>query len=65
MNFKTLACTVLDKQRDAHTTRNQYALSTSSKLGHNKGPRTVPYGTPDKTGAQSDFAPFKTTHCCL
>ena len=28
---------------------------------NNKGPRTVPWGTPDKTGAQSDFAPFKTT----
>ena len=25
---------------------------------HNKGPRTVPWGTPDKTGAQSDFTPF-------
>ena len=22
---------------------------------NNKGPRTVPWGTPDKTGAQSDF----------
>ena len=29
------------------------------------GPRTVPWGTPDKTGAQSDFIPFTTTHCCL
>ena len=25
---------------------------------HNKGPRTVPWGTPDKTGAQSGFTPF-------
>ena len=32
---------------------------------NNKGPRTVPYGTPDKTGAQSDFAPFSTTRCRL
>ena len=28
---------------------------------NNKGPRTVPWGTPDKTGAQSDFTPFTTT----
>ena len=26
---------------------------------NNKGPRTVPWGTPDKTGAQSDFTPFE------
>ena len=25
---------------------------------NNKGPRTVPWGTPDQTGAQSDFTPF-------
>ena len=31
---------------------------------NNKGPRTVPWGTPDKTGVQSDFTPFTTT-CCL
>ena len=30
---------------------------------NNKGPRTVPWGTPDKTGAQSDFTPF--TSCSL
>ena len=28
---------------------------------NNKGPRTVPLGTPDKTGAQSDFTPITTT----
>ena len=32
---------------------------------NNEGPRTVPWGTPDKTGAQSDFTPFTTTRCCL
>ena len=32
---------------------------------NNKGPRTVSWGTPDKTGAQSDFTPFTTTRCCL
>ena len=32
---------------------------------NNKGPRTVPWGIPDKTGAQSDFTPFTTTRCCL
>ena len=26
-----------------------------------QGSRTVPWGTPDKTGAQSDFTPFTTT----
>ena len=31
----------------------------------NKGPRPVPCGTPDKTRAQSDFALFITTRCCL
>ena len=32
---------------------------------NNEEPRTVPSGTPDKTGANSDFAPFTTTRCCL
>ena len=32
---------------------------------NNTGPRTVPWGTPDKTEAQSDFIPFTTTLCCL
>ena len=32
---------------------------------NNTGPRTVPWGTPDKTGAQSDFIPFTTTRCVL
>ena len=32
---------------------------------NNKGPRTVPWGTPDKTGAQSDFTRFTTIRCCL
>ena len=32
---------------------------------NNKGPRTVPWETPDKTGAQSDLTPFITTRCCL
>ena len=30
----------------------------------NKGPRMVPCGTPDTTGAQSDLTPFTTTRCC-
>ena len=32
---------------------------------HKKGPRTVPWGTPDKTRTQSDFIPFTKTLCCL
>ena len=32
---------------------------------NNKGSRTVPWGTPDKTGAQSNFTPFTTTRYCL
>ena len=32
---------------------------------NNTGPRTVPWGTSDKTGAQSEFIPFTTTRCCL
>ena len=35
---------------------------------NNNGPRTVPWGTPDKTGAQSDLIPFTTIFrnaCCL
>ena len=32
---------------------------------NHKGPRTVPSGTPDKTGAQSDFTPFTTTRWFL
>ena len=28
---------------------------------NNKGPRTVPWGTPDKTGAHADFTPFTTS----
>ena len=27
-----------------------------------RGPRTVPCGTPDTTGAQSDLTPFTTVH---
>ena len=30
-----------------------------------KGPRTVPCGTLDATGAQSDLTPFTTTRCYL
>ena len=33
--------------------------------GNNNGPKTVPCGTQDKTGAHSDFAPLTTTLCCL
>ena len=33
--------------------------------GNNKRPRTVPCGTPNKTRAQPDFAPFTTTYCRL
>ena len=32
---------------------------------NNKGPRTVPCGTSDKTRAQSDFTAFTTTRCYL
>ena len=32
---------------------------------NSKGPRTVPCGTPDTTGVQSDLTPFTTTRCCL
>ena len=34
---------------------------------NNNGPKTVPCGTPDKTGAHLDFAPLitKCTLCCL
>ena len=32
---------------------------------NNSGPRTVPCGTPDKTGAHWDFDPLTTTLCCL
>ena len=32
---------------------------------NNTCPRTVLWGTPDKTGALSDFIPFTTTRCCL
>ena len=32
---------------------------------NNTGPRTGLWGTPDKTGAKSDFITFTTTRCCL
>ena len=32
---------------------------------NNKGPNTLPWGTPDGTGAQSDWEPFNTTRCFL
>ena len=32
---------------------------------NNNGLRTVPYGSPDTTGTQSDLTPFTTTLCCL
>ena len=31
----------------------------------NNGPRTVPCGTPGKTGAHSEVSPFTTAHCVL
>ena len=44
--------------------QTQYLMSCMYRENNN-GPRTVPWGTPDKTGAQSDFTPFATTRCCL
>ena len=32
---------------------------------NNNRPKTVPCGTPDKTGAHPDFEPLTTTLCCL
>ena len=32
---------------------------------NNSGPRTVPCGTPDKTGTHRDFAPLTTTLYCM
>ena len=32
---------------------------------NNNRPRTVPWGTPEKTGVQSDFSLFTPTCCCL
>ena len=61
LNF-TIANTVISK-------KSYFRLSISDEMSfmfreNNKGPRTVPWGTPDKTGAQSDFTPFTTTRCC-
>ena len=35
------------------------------KARNNRGPSTVPWGTPELTGACSDDSPFRTTHWCL
>ena len=32
---------------------------------NNNGPRTVPCGTPDKTGAHPEVSPFTTARCGL
>ena len=59
LNF-TIANTVISK-------KSYFRLNIMSFMykENNKGTRTVPWGTPDKTGAQSDFTPFTTTRCCL
>ena len=61
LNF-TITNTVISKK--------SYSDSISDEMSfmyreNNKGSRTVPWGTPDKTGAQSDFTPFTTTRCFL
>ena len=61
LNF-TIANSVISKK--------SYSDSISDEMSfmyreNNKGPRMVPWGTPDKTGAQSDFTPFTTTRWCL
>ena len=45
--------------------QTQYLMRCHLCIENNKGPRTVPWGTPDKTGAQSEFTPFTTTRCRL
>ena len=35
------------------------------KARNNRGPSTVPWGTPELTGACADDYPFRTTHWCL
>ena len=59
LNF-SVANTVIRKE--AYFRINEISLMYKE---NNKEPRTVPSGTPDKTGAQSDFASFTTTRCCL
>ena len=60
-NF-TIANTVISKKSNSDSISDEMSFMYRE---NNKGPRTVPWGTPDKTGAQSDFTPFTTTRCCL
>ena len=58
LNFM-ITNTVISKQSDSVSDEMSFMYREN-----NKGPRKVPWGTPDKTGAQSDFTPFTTTLCC-
>ena len=61
---------LISRQQTQSSAKSLISDSISDEMSfmyreNNKGPRTVPWGTPDKTGAQSDFTPFTTTRCCL
>ena len=60
----TVTNTVISKAKNLVSDSMSADISLMYKE-NNKGPRTVPFGTPDTTGAQSDLTPFTTPLCCL
>ena len=67
-NFNVSAVSLISQWQTQSSAKSLISDSMSVEIslmykGNNKGPKTVPCGTPDKTGAQSDFAPFTTTRC--
>ena len=53
------------RQQTAFISESMFVVISFIYSENNNGPRTVPRGTPDKMGTQSDFIPFTTTRCCL
>ena len=67
-SFIVSSSSLISRQQTQSSAKSLISDSISDEMSfmyreNNKGPRTVPWGTPDKTGAQSDFTPFTTTRC--
>ena len=61
---------VISRQQTQSSAKSFISESMSLEISfmyreNNNGPRPVPYGTPDKTGAHSEMSPFTTVRCVL
>ena len=65
-SFIVSSSSLISRWQTQSSTKSHISDSISDEMSFmyredNKGPRTVPWGTPDKTGDRSDFTPFTTT----